>query len=101
MQNTSPGLDECKPEAHASPLHWSGTIRDLVELIYALYHSKCLNNGKVSLRDLAVIFEGIFGVKVGNLYHCFSKVRLRKKDRASFIKKLYDNLIENMDEMDG
>ena len=35
---------------------WTATVRDLVELIYALYHYRCLNNGKVSLRDLAVFF---------------------------------------------
>ena len=80
---------------------WTATVRDLVELIYALYHYHCLNNGKVSLRDLAVFFEQTFQVKIDSIYHTFSKAKLRKKDRAPFIRNLYEKLIEVMDEMDG
>lgn len=37
---------------HEEKLSWTGTIIQLVELIYALYELGCFNNGKISLKKL-------------------------------------------------
>ncbi|UWN59684.1 RteC domain-containing protein [Alistipes indistinctus] len=83
------------------PFHWTASARDLVELIYALFYCNCFDNGKVTIHDLAVFLGRTFGIEINSIYHIFSKARLRKKERAPFIKNLYEKLIGKMDEMDG
>ncbi|WP_423753535.1 RteC domain-containing protein [Alistipes indistinctus] len=95
METESHGPD------NSLPFHWTASARDLVELIYALFYCHCFDNGKVTIHDLAVFLGRTFGIEIKSIYHIFSKVRDRKKERAPFIKNLYEKLIEKMDELDG
>lgn len=85
----------------SSPLKWSGSAIDLAELIYALFLSQSLNNGDIPIKEIAVCFEQFFHVKLDGVYQRFAKARSRKKERASFISKLLDTLINRMDQLDG
>ncbi len=81
-------------------LAWTSTIRDLVELIYALYYSKSLNNGEITLKEIVQHFEQFFGVKIGNFSHSFLRIRERMKERTVFVSKLQNTLESKIKEKD-
>ncbi|GEM_PF-1611407 len=81
-------------------LVWTSTIRDLVELIYALYYSKSINNGEMTLKEIVQHFEQFFGVKIGNFSHSFLRIRERMKERTVFVSKLQNTLESKIKEKD-
>lgn len=79
---------------------WTASQTDLGELVYALFTSKCFNNGSISLKKLATYLENVFNVKIGDIYHVFSEIRERKGSRTRFLDRLRDDLLKRMDELD-
>jgi hypothetical protein len=47
-----------------SPLKWTGSIIEWIELIYALYSVKRINNGKITLKELFQQMGKIFDFEV-------------------------------------
>jgi len=66
-------------------------------LIYAIYSIGAVNHGITDIKVLKEVFEKIFHIELGDLYHSFTEMRLRKKDRAKFIDHLKVRLINRMD----
>ncbi|HEY1870617.1 MAG TPA: RteC domain-containing protein [Chitinophagaceae bacterium] len=81
-------------------VQWTGSRAGMVELIYALQSSGVLNNGQIEIKELAEMFEKLFGMKLGNYYHTFNEIRLRKKNRTSLLDLLREKIIYKMDIMD-
>jgi len=80
---------------------WTASKTDLAELIYALDTAKSINHGNINLKTLALYFEDIFNVKIGDIYRIYLEIRERKGNRTQFLDRLKDNLIERMDKTDG
>jgi len=83
-----------------SKLFWTDTKKAAIELIYAIHSSKSINSGKVDIKELASAFERVLHIKLGDLYHGFIEIRLRKKERTRYLDNLKDSLIQRMDESD-
>ncbi|MBP9978636.1 MAG: RteC domain-containing protein, partial [Bacteroidales bacterium] len=81
-------------------LVWTSTIRDLVELIYALHYTKSFNNGEMTLKETVHHFEQFFGVKIDNFSHSFLRIRERMKERTVFVSKLQNTLESKIIEKD-
>ncbi len=81
-------------------LVWTSTIRDLVELIYALHYTKSFNNGEMTLKETVQHFEQFFGVKIDNFSHSFLRIRERMKERTVFVSKLQNTLESKIKEKD-
>ena len=81
-------------------LQWTDSKVALVEFIYALYASKCFNNGNTSLKDIAFCCETLFNIEIGDFYRIFLEIRNRKKSRTQFLDKLKDKIVKMMDELD-
>ncbi len=79
---------------------WTGNKIDLVELIYALHSSDCVNYGKADIKDIAKITERIFNLELGDFYRAFLEIRQRKKGRTKFLNSLKENLIIRMNKTD-
>ena len=71
-----------------SKLFWTGSKTDLIEFIYALQCSGVVNSGTADIKELAVVFEQIFNIELGNYYHTFIEIRARKINSTKFIDKL-------------
>lgn len=81
-------------------LTWTGSKIDLVTLIYGLKHSKCLNNVDISLNKIALYFEHIFNIDLGNnISRDFYDLRIRK-NKKNFFDRLRDDLDDYIDELD-
>lgn len=82
-----------------SDLCWTGNKIDLVELIYALFFSRVINNGKTTIKELAELFGRIFSMEVENdVYRCFIEIQQRKIDQTKFIEHLKSVLQHHIDQ---
>ena len=79
-----PGLTGQTAES-AGHLQWTASKTALVELIYALQSGGVYNNGQMEIKEIAETFQHVFKVDLGNYYHVFNEIRLRKKNRTSLL----------------
>ncbi len=84
-----------------TPLRWTGSKVDLVELVYALHYSGLVNNGQAGINELADIIENIFAIKLGDIYRTFLEIRTRKKNPTKLLDTLKTRLINKMIEADA
>lgn len=82
-------------------LHWTRNKTELIELVYALYYSKGLNNGKAELKDIARDIGLVFNLEIkDNLYRVFTDVKRRKNPNSNFIQNIADNFKKKLEEED-
>lgn len=81
-------------------VNWTGSKTALTELIYALYSQGVFDNGNADIKLIARTFEIAFNIDLGDFYHTFMELKLRKINRTKFIDSLRDALIRKMDEQD-
>lgn len=83
-----------------SKLFWTGGKTELIELLYALHTSKCINGGTVDIKELASHFEYFYNVDLGNYYHTFIDIRSRKSSRTRFLDRLIELLNQRMESLE-
>ncbi|RUT79057.1 hypothetical protein DLK05_05665 [Ancylomarina longa] len=101
VKSFSEGNLNFENEKFDSPqLNWTESKAALVELIYALHSSHSINEGRVDIKTIAELFESMFSIELGDVYHTFSEVRNRKIEQTKFIDLLKDSLLAKMKESD-
>jgi hypothetical protein len=93
-------LDDPGLSYERTQLTWTASKTDLVELLYAFHSSGVLNHAALELHRLAEGFESMFQVKLGNYSRVFQQIRIRKKNRTSFLDHLRVHLLRHMDELE-
>lgn len=78
-------------------LIWNNNKIDLVELTYALVASGAV---KSDIKELAMVFEYIFKIDLGNFYRSFLEMRGRKENPTRFIDSLKQGLLKRMEDVD-
>ncbi|HVM86874.1 MAG TPA: RteC domain-containing protein [Puia sp.] len=81
-------------------LQWTAQKSGLVELLYALHASGVFNNSPLEIKTVANYFSEVFDISLGNIYKTYEEIRLRKKNRTSFLDSLRNNLLRKMEEDD-
>lgn len=86
----------------SKPVHqWSGKKIDFAELVYALHYAKMIDAGKISIRELADLFGGLFGMDLGkDIYRLHTEIQQRKTDRSKFLDFLRSVLQQRLDDND-
>ncbi|MDE6877689.1 MAG: RteC domain-containing protein [Odoribacter sp.] len=82
---------------------WNGTLIDYVELIYGLQEVGCIDNGKITVTELASCFNRMFGmtIKESHFYNAYTDMKRRKNDsRTYFIDKMRESLNHRMEQDD-
>jgi hypothetical protein len=93
--------DNQNSEANHKGLRWTGSKVALVELMYALHAEGVLNNGNLSLNEIAKNIESAFNLDIGQFNRIYLEIRNRKTmEKTNFLNSLKDNLIKRMDEAD-
>jgi hypothetical protein len=91
----------CGEKKERSPLKWTGSIAEWVELIYALYLVKRINGGKISLKTLFRQMGEIFDFEVEEFANYFMNIKNRTDEkRTKFTDLMHDALLERMTEAD-
>jgi hypothetical protein len=68
-------------ETPASSLYWTSKKIELVEIIYALYFTGAINNGKATIKELAEVFGRMLNVDLSkDIYRYFAEIQQRKKE---------------------
>lgn len=79
---------------------WTGSVANLIELAYALHASGAINRGQCQIKQVVNALEMAFGANTGNYSRVFQNIRMRKKNRTTFIDEARDKLIKRMDDPD-
>ena len=79
-----------------SNLRWTGTKRDLTELVYAL--KKYVNNGITPVKEIVHGFEGLFNTNLGNYPRVHQEILSRKKSESYFLNQLVNDQQKKMEE---
>ena len=87
--------------SHHVNAKWTGSKVALIELIYAVQTSGCINNGKSDLKRLTAYVENAFEIDLGDIYRAFLEIRGRKGSRVQYLDELRKKLIARMDEADS
>lgn len=74
-------------------LEWTSSKTALTELIYALYHSRVINNGKSDIKEIASTLEKVFHFELGDYYKTFAEIKTRKISRTKFLDDLSKGLL--------
>jgi hypothetical protein len=69
-------------------LVWSASKAALTELIYALYSSSAINNGKEDIKGIASAFEELFNIRLDNIYKTYAEIKTRKDSKTRFLEEL-------------
>jgi hypothetical protein len=73
-------------------LKWTGSIVNLVELVYALHANKC--HGDISLKDLFATYSAFFDVEIKNFSRTFIDIKRRLEGHETiFIDELKNALL--------
>lgn len=94
----NPGIRKLYSTRSAGNFIWSDNKVDLVELIYGLYASQSLNNGKVDISELANFFQVHFNVELGDYYRRYLEIKGRKNNPTKFLDSMREALLKKMEE---
>lgn len=76
---------------------WTDSKNALIELIYALYAAGVISHGKIGIRKIAMVFQIVFRIPLGDIHHSFHRMKDRAGTRTSFLNHLKVSLEEYMD----
>lgn len=71
-----------------SQLKWTDNKIKLIELIYALHSTKCINSGNVELSEIATTFEKVFDIELKDYYRKYIEIKGRKGEYTKFLDQL-------------
>jgi hypothetical protein len=79
-------------------LEWTESKTALVELLYALLESGCINGGKTDIKELAGSVKRIFpNIDLSDYYRTYVDIKNRKNNRTKFIDTLKKSLTERLE----
>ena len=86
-----------KVESVQKGFQWTSSKAALVELIYALNHTRSINNGNIELKEIVRRFQEVFDFDLKDFYKTYSEIKGRKKSRTKFLDELSASLLFRMD----
>ena len=84
-------------------LQWTGSVVEMVEMIYGFDELRCINNGEFGIKEMLSRFGKIFGMNLNDTqcYNTYKDMKRRKNDsRTYFFDKLSEKLNDRMDRDD-
>lgn len=81
-------------------MEWTAPKVALIELLYALHQTKCLNGGQSDLAEVFRWAEEVLDIHLGNYHKTLTEIRMRKVERTKFLNLIQDNLSKYLDDLD-
>lgn len=101
LKSISKGKFDDTNQNNKTPLNWTASKTDLIELVYALKVSGVINTGNINTKELVNIFSSLFNIEVSNYYKIYSDIKNRSTERTKFLKKLVEDFQAKLDYDDG
>lgn len=90
-----PPLPTPKTESQTTPFRWTGSLVELIEIIYALNEMGSINDGQNDIKELAAFFGSHLGLEIKDR-HCYDAYldmkRRKNESRTYFLDKLRERL---------
>ncbi|MDO5614775.1 MAG: RteC domain-containing protein [Cruoricaptor ignavus] len=74
------------------PIYWTESKAALIELIYALYATKAISGGQISLNKIAITCQALFKIELQDIHHSFHRMKSRSGSRTLFLNQLVNSL---------
>lgn len=74
---------------------WTGTLVELVELVYGLQEMGCINDGETPINELTGYFGKLLGIEIKDIlcYNTYANMKHRKNEsRTYFLDKMRERL---------
>ncbi|PIF45289.1 RteC protein [Chryseobacterium sp. 52] len=84
-------------ESGYDTIRWTESKNALIELIYGLYASECITNGRVGIRKISSVFQALFNIQLGDVHHAFHRMKDRPGNRSIFLERMKQSLEQYMD----
>ena len=84
-----------------TPLYWSGSKSDFVELAYGLLETNSFNNGDIEIQEAIGYLCQMLSFPVADCYDVFRAIRRRTDSRTLFLDEIKTKLNKRMDDMDN
>lgn len=84
-----------EPMQSESAHHWTGTLIELVELVYGLQEMGSIDNGETAINLLTGYFGRLFGMEIKDIlcYNTYANMKHRKNEsRTYFLDKMRERL---------
>lgn len=78
-------------------ISWTESKNALIELIYALYISGAISNGKIGIRKISSLLQILFRIQLGDIHHAFHRMKDRAGNRTLFLDQLKSSVEDYMD----
>lgn len=101
LKNISSGKFDDDNTKSKTPLNWTASKIDLIELIYVLKVSGAINTGNINIKELVNIFSSLFNIEVSNHYKTYSEIKNRSTNRIKFLKKLVEDFQAKLEYDEG
>lgn len=95
-----PKIKNSETKKKIPQVSWSRNKVDLIELIYALHSTNSINGGTATINEIALLFERVFQIDLGDYYRTYLELRSRKVNQQKFIDQLKTSLAQRMFEAD-
>lgn len=92
------GIDKRSINSDIPMLKWTASKISLVELIYGLYCSESIEEGRAGIKNISELFETMFGIELGDIYHIFAEIKNRKINPTKFLDQLTKALNKKISE---
>ncbi|SHE50600.1 RteC protein [Mariniphaga anaerophila] len=77
---------------------WTGYTAELIELGYALYASKRINNGDIGIKVIMEWLSNTFNTEIKDYYHVYHKMKYRAGDQTNFLDKMKEKLMDKIND---
>lgn len=95
VQTQVPPLSTQKSDIPIPSFRWTGTLIELVELIYGLQEIGCINDGETPINELTGYFGKLLGIEIKDIlcYNTYANMKHRKNEsRTYFLDKMRERL---------
>lgn len=73
-------------------ISWTSSKVSLIELMYALHLTQCLNGGNIDFSEMVRWAEKALNIDLGNFYKTIGEIKSRKYNTTKFLQLLTENL---------
>ena len=95
VQTQVPPLSTSKSDIQTTPFRWTGSLVELVEIIYAFDETGCINDGQNDIKELTAFFGSQLGLEIkdSHCYNAYTDMKRRKSEsRTYFLDKMRERL---------
>lgn len=80
---------------------WTGSAIELVEMVYGLSEMGSINNGEISIHELAAFVGTLLNIDIRDCYSAYTDMKRRKNEsRTYFLDKMQERLNKRMEQDD-